>query len=190
MNLPPILKKKIGPLPLGVWLVAGAAGIGVGIYLKKRAALKGGATDLSADDSTLSGDTSAYPYAADTTSGMAGGGGGAPLPSESYLPDPGLTEDQPGVGGVLAPVASQLLPALGIPGTPGNCPPNYYWNGVICMPKVVAGSARVQPGATPPAAAGQPRKCPKAWHWNGFDCVPDAAAPSPTRRALAQRVFG
>ncbi len=190
MTLPPVLKKKIGPLPLGVWLVAGAAGIGVGLYLKKRRTA-GTSTDLTATDAVNSQDMSAYPYAADTTSGIGGGGGGnAPLPTDGYLPPADTTSGMPGDSGFLAPVTSQLIAAIGVPGTPGNCPPNYYWNGVLCMPKVVAGSARVQPGATAPAAPGTPRKCPKQWHWNGFDCVPDAAAPSPTRRALAKRVFG
>lgn len=173
-------------------MVAGAAGVGIGLYIKKRNA--GGSF---ADDNAYidpGSDMAGYPYAAETTGiggGLGGGGGGAPSLDGGYLPAAPLEEGLPGYGGALAPVVTQL-PNERVPvgGSPGNCPPNYYWNGVLCMPKVVAGSARMQPGATAPASAGQARRCPHGWHWNGFDCVPDSAAPSPTRRALEQRLFG
>lgn len=178
-KLPPFLAKKVGPLPLGVWLVAGAAGVGIGLYIKKHSSLAGGGlTDTGA---ALEDDMAGYPYAADSTGlggGLGGGGGYAPETDGGYLPAAADESQLPGWAGNLAPVATQFpTERVPRPGTPGNCPPGYYWNGVLCMPKVVAGSARVQPGATPPAAPGQTRLCPKGWHWNGFDCVPDAAAP-------------
>ena len=178
-----LLTKKIGPFPAWVWL----GGAGAGLLIARKFNAGGSNNDFSTE---FYDDEGGYPYAANSMLGGGGGGFGTPAsappdPTLPYLPEPALDEELPGTGGPYPSTTNAQ-----VPGSPGNCPPGYYWNGHACLLKVVAGPAKVQPGATPGGGHGLPRKCPKAWHWNGFDCVPDYLAPSKKSLVAALRAKG
>lgn len=155
IEIPPILKKKIGPLPVGAWVIIGGAAVAIVIYKKNHQA-----TPVSDVGDMIPGDSGDNLYGVPYADSSGGGGGGGVDVPVTPPPDP-----NDGGGTVQDP--------HGVPGSPGNCPPHYYWNGNECVPKTVAGPAKEQPGATPGAAPGEKRLCPPAYHWNGFDCVPD-----------------
>jgi hypothetical protein len=178
-----LLTKKIGPLPAWAWLAGG----GVGIFLARKLGAGGGAADVSSAE-YIGDDEGGYPYAASSLLGGGGGGGvpasAPPEPTLPYLPDPFEEAPIPGDAGPFPSTSNAV-----VPGAPGNCPPGYYWNGYACALKVVAGPAKVQPGAVQ-HVPGTKRICQKGWHWNGFDCVPDILAPSRKNLLKALRKQG
>ncbi len=142
-NLPPILKKKIGPLPLGAWIIVGGAGVGIAIMAKKR--MGGGGVPagmLPEDDAT-------DPYAVGPPVIGYGGGGVGDYGNAPATPPPDVSLPYLPITDAASP---GLVRATSVPGSPGNCPAGYYWDGNVCRVKTVAGPAKVQPGATPGAA--------------------------------------
>ena len=82
MNL---LKKKVFGLPAGVWLAIIVAGVGIGLYIKKRNAANAGATpDTTNTDPSAIGDGSTLPsdpgYFPITGGGVPGGDGAGSYP--------------------------------------------------------------------------------------------------------------
>ena len=82
MNMPDVLTRKVGPLPVGVWVVALAGGIGVAVVIRRRAA-----DSTAIDPAAAPGDT------ADMTADPATGGAAGGIPWAS-----GVTDTNPGAG--------------------------------------------------------------------------------------------
>ncbi len=74
------LKKKVGPLPVGVWIIAVGAGIGIAIYMRRNASAADEIpTDAESQDFNLGGNTS-------TPSGAGNLGGGTNVPPTPTAP--------------------------------------------------------------------------------------------------------
>lgn len=171
-KLPPALTKKIGPLPVYAWIGAGAVGIGVVLYMKKHG---GNPVDSTSGDYTdPSTDEAGYPFAVgppvmgSTGGGGGGGGGGGTVPPDAVPATP----------------PPSTLPQA-VRSISGNCGPGFCWNGIWCVPKLVSGPCRAQPGAEAPAKLGSRlRRCPPTKVWNGTACVPRIRLPQKKQRGV------
>lgn len=111
MDLPDLnLEKKLGPLPLGTWLVVGGAGVAVAYYLSGRTA----AADLAAADA---GTVSPSMY--DPLAGAGGGAGyvGTGVDAITPMSSP---DDSPVSNAQWLPKAAHALSILSRPWTPSQ----------------------------------------------------------------------
>lgn len=141
VEVPAFLKKKVGPLPVGVWVLIGGAGIGaIYLYRKRTGAgpglLGSGLQENEADDvygvPIDSPDDEFAPY--------------SPAPSPS---------GQPGTGGfVITP-----LPYDPVPGQPDS------GDTLVAAPQVVRTCTEPTQVARLGAYSSAPnRECPQGWH--------------------------
>ena len=143
MELPAILKKKVGPFPVGVWLVIGAAGIGV-VYFARRQGMLGG----------LPGNEGYDMYGVPVETGEPGYG------DVPYTPAPPVY-GQPGGGGyVISPYPVEQGPDISLP--PISLPPD-------TGAPVPYAQAKPCTKPTKPAGFGMypdapNRNCPRGWH--------------------------
>src|SRR3972149_2565753 len=95
MEVPAILKKKVGPFPVGVWLLIGGAGIAVVVYMRQR---QGGEGRYGNEGYDMYGvpvetDESGYgdvPYTPGVPVYGQPGGGGYAFPPQPVEPLPGV----------------------------------------------------------------------------------------------------
>lgn len=133
MKMPAGLDKKVGPLPLGVWLILVGAGLAIGLYLRKRGAGKAPTGTLTGepDEDYLSG---LY----GTQGSLFGSAGGVAV-----------------VGNPAAPLPEPTTPSTTMPKcVGGNCDP-----GPVATPKPVSGKpVSITPIVSPKPVIVKPKK--------------------------------
>lgn len=152
-NVAAVLKRKVGPLPVGGWLAAGAGGVLIGrkLLARRSSSSEGGPVVVTAGDSI-------DPYDAlplDTAS--------TALPVDVTGRDPEAEDPSAAYGGGFDPLPT---PDTGEGGAVKYC---IGPDGVRIVKTYPDLPCRDQPGATPPTS--KPRRCPTGYHWNGFACV-------------------
>lgn len=106
-----MFKKKIGPLPAGVWLLIIVAGVGVGLYIKRRAV---------PDEGEAGSDETA---GAEVTEGYGN------LPAESYYGDFPLSGGGPPsvIGGSIQ-LTAEPIRVIVRNQQRHRCPPGKHWD--------------------------------------------------------------
>lgn len=145
------LTKKVGPLPLGVWIIAGGAGVAIAVYMRRQSAAQDQTpTETDTTDWNLGGNT-------DTPAGVGGsagaGGGVAPLPTAPADNDEWFRR------------ASDALVARGMSGTVVNAALGHFLSGESLSDQdraIVDAAIRAEgnPPTAPPPAPNKPPNPP------------------------------
>jgi hypothetical protein len=145
------LTKKVGPLPLGVWIIAGGAGVAIAVYMRRQSAAQDQTpTETDTSDWNLGGNT-------DTPAGVGGsaGGGGSvpPLPTAPADNDEWFRR------------ASDALVARGMSGTVVNAALGHFLSGESLSDQdraIVDAAIRAEgnPPVAPPPAPNKPPNPP------------------------------